>query len=80
MLGLALCGFGQPVTLTGVFWWISAPFWPVNAVGISRDPRRVCLTLRVSVLRWPLFLMVTFFLTVTVFVSEQRLPLAARAL
>src|SRR5580704_16606562 len=24
----------QPVTLTGVLWWISRPFWALNSVGI----------------------------------------------
>ena len=71
--------FAQPVTLTGVVSWISAPFWPMNAVGIVSDPATVCLTLRVTVCLWPLTLTVTFFLTVTVFVSEQRFPFAARA-
>ena len=27
---------GQPVTVIGVDWCFSAPFWPTNAVGISR--------------------------------------------
>ena len=76
---LAGFDFAQPVTLTGVLSWISAPFWARNAVGIVRVAGWVCLTLRVSVFLWPLTLTVTFFLTVTVFVSEQRLPLAASA-
>ncbi len=51
----------------------------MNAVGIVSDPATDSLTLRVSACLWPLTLTVTFFLTVTVFVSEQTLPLAAKA-
>src|ERR1700722_230670 len=71
--------FAQPVTWMGVFWCISSPFWAVNAVGITSGLAVVCLTLRVTVFLWPLLLMVTFFLTSTVFVTAHRLPLAARA-
>ena len=67
------------MTVIGVLWCFSAPFWPTNAVGISRAAGCVVLMLRVTVFLWPLTLTVTFFLTVVVFVIEQRLPLAARA-
>ena len=71
--------FGHPVTLTGC----SGGFRRRSGRrtrSASRGSRAgSVLTLRVSVCLWPLILTVTFFLTVVVFVREQRLPLAARA-
>ena len=69
----------QPVTVIGVFCLTTAPFWAVNAVGIVSEAWSVVGTLRVTVLLWPLPLIVTFLLTSTVFVRVHRLPLAASA-
>ena len=67
------------MTLTGVDSWISAPFWPMNAVGIASDRATGLLDLAGDVRLWPLTLTVTFFLTVTVFVAAHRFPFAANA-
>ena len=75
---LALWAFAQPVTPIG------GALVDFGAVLAGERGRHLqgrglrLLTLRVTVRLRPLFLTVTFFLTVTVFVSEQRLPLAAR--
>ena len=74
----------QPVTVIGVSWWISAPFWATSSVGICRGlsarPPTVFLTLRVMVFLRPWTLTVIFFLTVTVFVAEQRFSAVVSAL
>jgi hypothetical protein len=37
----AVFAFGQPLTLIGVDWWITAPFWATNSVGIFNPPLTV---------------------------------------
>lgn len=38
LFALAFLIFGHPVTLIGVFWWITAPLCAVKAVGIFNPP------------------------------------------
>jgi len=64
---------GQPVTAIFVSCVITAPFWAVMLVGISRVAATVFLTLTFTFLLWPLTRFVTFFVLVTVFVRPQKL-------
>ena len=76
-----LAGFvlGQPLTVIGVLWWISAPFWATNAVGIARDSATCLVVLVVTFLVLPWTFSFTVFFVVTVFVGAHRFPFAASA-
>ena len=76
---LAFFALAQPVTLIGVFSWITAPFCAVKAVGISSDEDSVSRTLRVTVFVWPLAVSFTLCLTRAVLVGLHRFPFAASA-
>ena len=63
---------GQPVTVMGVDWWISSPFWATNSVGIFNGSGRSLVVFFTTLLVFPLTFSVTVFFVVTACVGLQR--------